>query len=142
MRLPDSAIPAIAFRFEALHGRHHGPDELAEINQHGLGEIDPEFLARELCHLIHSESKADSRDRQQAYWALGKKLDAELLPFFREQLRLELRRDMFSVHQILIALDDLGEHPYGSDRTGYGSNDYELNRRDAEAYLQRVEGTV
>lgn len=137
MRLPESAIPAIAFRFEELRGQQLGAHEAAEITQHGLQDIDSELLSRELRHLIDSESKSDMRDRGQAYWALGKKQDHALLPYFRSKLELELRRDMFAVHQILIALDDLGEHPFGSDRNCYGCNDYELNRRDAETYLQR-----
>lgn len=142
MRLPESAIPAIAFRFEGLHGRQISPHELAEIREHDIEDVDPELLARELRHLIDSESKADGRDRGQAYWALGKKLDRALLPFFREKLRLELSRDMFAAYQILIALDDLGEQPFGSDRSGYSIHDYDLNRRDAEAYLRRVGSTL
>ena len=142
MRLPESAIPAIAFRFEGLRGRQISPHELAEIREHDIEDVDPELLARELRHLIDSESKADGRDRGQAYWALGKKLDHALLPYFREKLRLELRRDMFAVYQILIALDDLGEEPFGSDRSGYNCHDYDLNRRDAEAYLDRMGATL
>jgi hypothetical protein len=138
VRLPESAIPAVAFRFEGLHGRQVGPHELAQIREHNIEDVDPEMLAGELRFLIDSESKADGRDRAQAYWALGKKLDPALLPFFREKLRLELCRDMFAVYQILIALDDLGEQPFGSDRNGYSCHDYDLNRRDSEAYLDRV----
>jgi hypothetical protein len=111
---------------------------MAEIREHAIEDVDPELLARELRSLIDSESMADGRDRAQAYWALGKKLDRTLLPFFREKLRLELCRDRFAAYQILIALDDLGEQPFGSDRSGYGCHDYDLNRRDAEAYLDRV----
>lgn len=137
MRLPESAIPAIALRFEELRGRRLDALDMSEIIAHGLQESNPELLSRELRHLIDSESKSDLRDRGLAYWALGKKQDQALLPYFRSKLSLELRRDMFAVHQILIALDDLGERPFGSDRSCYGCHDDELNRSDAEAYLQR-----
>jgi hypothetical protein len=70
----------------------------AAIQEHGFHDLDPELLAQELKRLITAEHKSDSRDRQQAYWALGKKRDPALLPFFRKQLRLELRRDMAAAH--------------------------------------------
>ena len=135
MRRPEFAIPAIAFRFEELRGTSLGHHEVSEIRKHGLQDMDPELLSRELRNLIDSESKSDSRDRCEAYWALGKKRDHSLLPYLRLKLQLELWRDMFAVHQILIALDDLGEQPFGSDRSGCSCHDYDLNRRDAEAYL-------
>jgi len=138
MRFPKDAITAAAFSFELARGVPHGPYEVSEIQTHGLDGIDPELLARELRYLIIAEHKSDSGDRQQAYWALGKKRDSILIPFFRDQLRLELTRDMIAVYQIMIALQDMDEPTFGSDRSGYSIDDYELNRRDAESYLEGV----
>ena len=138
MRFPEDAIPAAAFIFEMARGVPHGPFEVSEVQKHGLDGIDPELLSRELRHLITAEYKSDSRDRQQAYWALGKKRDSGLIPFFRDQLRLELRRDMIAAYQIMIALQDIDEPTFGSDRSGYSFDDYELNRRDAENYLEGI----
>lgn len=114
----------------------HGPFEAGEIKRHGLDGIDPELLTRELRYWIAAQHRSDSRSRQQAYWALGKKRDGRLIPFFRDQLRLELRRDMIAVFQIMIALQDIDEPMFPSDRSGYSSDDYEMNRRDAESYLE------
>jgi hypothetical protein len=138
MRFPEDAIPAAVFFFEMARGVPHGPFEVTEVQKHGLDGIDPEMLSRELRHLITAEHKSDSMDRQQAYWALGKKRDTGLIPFFRAQLRLELRRDMIAAYQIMIALQDVGEPTFGSDRSGYSFDDYELNRRDAETYLDGI----
>ena len=138
MRFPEDAIPAAAFLFELARGVPLGPHEISEIQRHGLDGVDPELVERELRYLITAEHKSDSRDRQQSYWALGKKQDSGLVPFFRDQLRLELRRDMIAAYQIMIALQDVGEPAFGSDRSGYSFDDYELNRRDAENYLEGI----
>lgn len=139
MRIPESSITAAAFLFESLRGATLRSHELGEIRKAGLDDVDPELLARELKSLIASEHKGDSRDRQQAYWALGKKLDHVLIPFYQAQLRLELRRDMFAVYQIMIALQDLDESIFDPHRSGYSCHDYELNRLDAERYLNAVD---
>lgn len=138
MRFPEDAIPAAAFFFELARGAPHGPYEVSEILKHGLEGIDPELLERELRYLITAEHKSDSRDRQQAYWALGKKRDSRLIPFFRDQLRLELRRDMIAAYLIMVALQDIDEPTFGADPGGYSFDDYELNRRDAENYLAGI----
>lgn len=139
MRIPEDAIPAAAFVFERELGRELSEFETSEIARHGLDGISPDLLARELCSLIQMESKGDCRDRQQSYWALGKRHDRALLPFFREQLGLELQRDLFAVYQILIALDNLSEPCFSADRQEqYSADDYDLNRRDAEAYLNSL----
>jgi hypothetical protein len=139
MRFPEDAIPAAAFLFESHRGLSLGPHEVAAIQQSGLEATDPETLAHELKRMIAAENKADSRDRQQAYWALGKKRDPSLIPFFRDRLSLELRRDMIAVYQIMIALEDLDEPIFTQERSGRAMDDYELNRRDAERYLAHVD---
>lgn len=141
MRIPENAIPAAAFLFESLRGVPLGPYELGEIEACGFYGIDPELVARELRYLITAEYKGDSRDRQQAYWALGKKLDHDLIPFFRDQLRLEVRRDMIAAYQIMIALQDIDEATFDPSRSGYSLDEYELNRQDAERYLETVDPT-
>lgn len=138
MRFPGDAIPAAAFLFESHRGLELGPFEIATLQKHGLETMDPEILARELKHLIADAQQGDRGDRQQAYWALGKKRDPGLLPFFRAQLRHELKRDMLAVYQIMIALEDMDEPAFAPERNDRGIHDYEANRRDAERYLERV----
>jgi hypothetical protein len=48
------------------------------------------------------------------------------------------RRDMIAVFQIMIALKDINEPMFPSDRIAYSSDDFEMNRRDAESYLDGV----
>jgi len=141
MRIPESAIPVAAFIFESLKGVSLGTYELGEIDASGIGDVDPELLARELRYLITKEHKGDSRDRQQAYWALGKKQDPDLIPFFREQLRLEVRRDMIAAYQIMIALQDIGETTFHTDRSSYSYDEYELNRLDAQRYIDGLDSS-
>ena len=45
---------------------------------------------------------------------------------------------MIAVFQIMIALKDINEPMFPSDRIAYSSDDFEMNRRDAESYLDGV----
>src|SRR5258708_7500464 len=118
MRFPQEAIAAAAFAFEAARGNELGEFEETKIAKYGLTNVDPDVIARELIPSVRDESKSDSAYRQQAYWALGKKFDASLLPFFTEALRLEVERDLDATYQIMIALDNLGEPVFSAARPG------------------------
>ena len=134
----ESALPAAAFFFESLGGALLGDYELREIRTCRLEGMDPEELARSLMEWIAAQPLDFPDGRGTAYWALGKKRDKALIPYFRDQLRLELTRDMNAAYQILIALDDVDEPSFDPARGGYSSNEEELNRRDAERYLEAI----
>ena len=70
-----------------------------------------------------------------AYWVLGTKRDEKLVPFFLQQLRIELTRDMNCAYQIMIALEDVDEEVFSDERSSYSFDEDDLNRRDAVAYL-------
>jgi len=66
-------------------------------------------------------------------------VDRELLPFFREQLGIEMQRDLEATYQIMIALDNLDEPIFSAERNGsYSILDHELNRQDAEFYFRKL----
>ena len=76
--------------------------------------------------------------RLSAYWALSKRFDKNLLPFFRNQLEVEIEVEGApAVFQLLIAIDNLAEPVFGTDRNGsFSGFDSDLNIRDAKAYLK------
>jgi hypothetical protein len=132
MRIPTEAINAAAYVFEGANGNTLGEWQISEIDQYGLRNVDVTALATELVRIVEAETP-DSKGH--AYWALGKKVDASLLPFFRKQLGLELGRDIEAVYQIMIALDNLDEPVFADGGTSHSSSDYERNRDCAQRYL-------
>lgn len=137
MRFPGNAIVAAAYLFDKANGNKLTEFEADEIERHGLSEIDPELVARELRSTVCEDYKTNSTYRQHAYWALGKLFDANLIPFFKERLAEELRRDLIAVYQILIALDNLEQPVFSEGRDGsVAMHEYEMNRADAKAYLE------
>ena len=138
MIYPESAITAAAYLFERANGDTLDETRLAELKRHGIENIDPDVVARELKFAVDRDHKSDSTYRYQAYWALGKKHDATLIPYFRDWLSLEVRRDLLATYQILIALDNLNESVFSSARDGYSYDEYELNQIDALSYLDSV----
>lgn len=128
---------AAASRFDRELGVVLGQRELDEITAAGWDQVSAESVCEAIVNeLDKGISKAGAR--ATAYWALGKWHSIEMLPFFRTSLCAELERDVDAVYQILIALDNLNEPVFGNDRRGQvGSDEVELNLRDARAYLSR-----
>jgi hypothetical protein len=136
MKIPGDAICAVAFAFERAHGHLLGEYEESQISFHGLDGHEPIVLAAALRDGILA---GDTNYRTQAYWALGKRFDRELIPFFRERLAAEMLDDPSIVYQIMIALDNLGEPVFSKARSGsYSILDADLNLVDAEIYLGKV----
>ncbi|MBK1880687.1 hypothetical protein [Pelagicoccus mobilis] len=137
MRFSEDAIPAAVFVFERANGNELCPHEIEEIEKHGFETIDHELLVKCLrAELERERNVPDSRYRNACYWALGKRFDSGLLPFFRNSLKKELKRDMESSYQIMIALENLDEEIFS--RESVSITDYDENRMDAERYLRRV----
>ncbi len=139
MRFPENAVAAVAFLFESENGRKLSEFELDEIRRHELEDSDPSKLAAILKKSVQNEKSSDTTYRQQIYWALGKKFDHKLIPFFRKRLSLEIQRDMEAAYQIMIALDNLDEPVFSEKREEYVITEYEQNKLDAELYLKRTE---
>ena len=133
--LPEDAILAAAYLFEQANGRALDEFEIGEIACHGLSGADPALISETLKSAVLDEAKSDPAYRHTAYWALGKRVDRELLSFFRDRLELELLRDLETAYQIMIALHNLDEPVFSKSRTGYGVREHALNRKDAEIYL-------
>lgn len=137
MRFSEDAIPAAAFVFKRANGNELGPHEIGEIEKHGFETIEPELLVKGLRTELERESNVpDSRYRNSCYWALGMRFDTDLLPFFQDSLKKELKRDMESTYQIMIALENLDEEIFS--RESVSITDYDKNRMDAERYLNKV----
>lgn len=137
MQFSESLIATAASIFEAANGRTLDDWENSEIERHGLRGVDLNWLSGELMRWIVSEEKDVLPVRAVAYWALGKKFDSSLLPFFRKQLAVELARDTHAVYQIMIALDNLNERVFSDGRGGsYSSDEHELNSSDSARYLE------
>ena len=137
MRIPEEAIPALAFLFEREAGNGIAQVEIDEIEKHGFSDIDPNRVKKSLLREMANTVQApNSRYRNRGYWALGKLRDSDLLPFFRESLKQELNRDIESAYQIMIALDNLDEQIFSRDTVSI--IDYDQNRLDAERYLKKV----
>jgi len=136
MKIPKDAIVAAAYVFERANGYQLGERERSEIAMHKMENCDPELLAKDLQRDILDHAEDESGYKAQAYWALGKRFDRRLIPFFRDRLAIELRHDVETVYQIMIALENLQEPVFSADRSGsYSIMDSDLNRRDAKSYL-------
>jgi hypothetical protein len=138
MQFSKELVMAAALVFEAANGRRLESCERSEIRDHGLTNVDASELSRALVDMIESDSEDVVGDRGAVYWALGKRFDQALLPFFRKQLGVELQRSMDAAYQIMIALDNLNEPIFAEERSSYSFDAYDLNRRDADRYLVSI----
>lgn len=120
MRYGEEDVREAAFLFEETRGK---------------GSVEADRLARELVASVMEDPEDDPGYRGSVYWALGKRCDPALVPFFRERLELELERDVEAVYQILIALEDAGEAVFSPARLSRSVMDHEMNRADALGYL-------
>ncbi|MES2440358.1 MAG: hypothetical protein V4584_14915 [Verrucomicrobiota bacterium] len=131
-------LMAVAFFFERENGNPLGENELAEIKEHGLEFADAEAIARQL-QLSLGGNPLSADARASIYWALSKRFDDSLLPFFQESLARELGEDNSPVFQVMIALDNLNQPVFSKGREGsFSVLDDELNRGDAAAYLKEI----
>lgn len=71
------------------------------------------------------------------YWALGEVGDPALVPFLQEGLEQQLHRSPGAVYQILVALDNYGQRPFGH-RQSMSINKIAENIEAAREYLARI----
>ena len=132
---PREALAAAGSRFEQANGNRIQLADFDGMMLHKLTRTDPADLADAICETIIAGG-TDAEYRASAYFALGKKFDADQIPFFRERLRIELDHDeLGAAYQIMIALDNLDEEVLAAERAGGSIIEQDLNRRDAESYL-------
>ncbi|NOX99485.1 MAG: hypothetical protein GXP30_07120 [Verrucomicrobia bacterium] len=134
MDFSQETLLAAGRRFEQVNGAP--PRELEDgwVDDAGLTDVDPDELAAWIMKSIDDSNNDDQECRRRAYWALGYKYDAKLIPYFIVRLKVEVQRDVEAAYHILIALDNLDEEPFGN-RDSHGTDDHDLNRLDAMAYL-------
>lgn len=139
MEIAKEQFDALAYIFEKNNGNELGQYENRIIAESGLKELPIPELVTAIIENLHTDCAEDDSYRTSAYWALSKRFDKKLIPFFQAWLRRELSvTGMPAVFQLLIALDNLAEPVFGEDRNGsYGGHEVALNVRDAETYLDK-----
>lgn len=137
MKLTIHQFEALAYIFEGEHGNAKTVYENEIIAESGLSKYEPKLLEKEVVDGLNSGLYANSTDRISAYWALGKRFNEELIPFFQKWLRIELElNDAQAVYQLLISLSNMEEPVFNPDRDGgSAASETELNLRDAAKYL-------
>ena len=144
---------AIAYIFETANGNTLGDYENRVIDASGFKDTPPQELVDDILSSFREGNPDDIEYRLSAYWALSKRFDKNLLPFFRKQLEVEIEIEVEieveveveveveeapGVFQLLIAIDNLAEPAFGTDRNGsFSGFDSDLNIRDAKTYLKR-----
>lgn len=129
-------LTAAALVFEKNRGIKQTSYNLELITGCGYTDLGSDELKDQIFNVFESDKIIDAELRSTAYWALGKKVDMDLIPFFVQRLKIELTEHIQAAYQIMIALDCLGESVFGKDRNGkYTFNEDELNHRDGLIYL-------
>jgi hypothetical protein len=141
MNINENQFDAIAYIFEKDNGNSLGDYENNIIDESGLKGMSCKTLVDAILDNLKENHSIDTAYRLSAYWALSKRFDKALLPYFKVWLKDELLiKGAPAVFQILIALDNIEESVFGKDRNGsFSGDDMKLNIRDAEIYLENME---
>ena len=137
MRYSEETLEAIVYLFEQVNGLPVEPYALELIKKHSLTDGVPSKIVDSLIDIVRRDDSLDVSYRISVYWALSKRNDKSLVPFFVERLAFELPIAPSTVYQLLIALDNTGEDVFGGDRDGFSVLETELNLRDAKRYLKQ-----
>ncbi|MEM7187827.1 MAG: hypothetical protein AAF466_14350 [Bacteroidota bacterium] len=136
--LSNLQLEASAYVFEMANGNDLQDFRREVVTTSQLPDINPDQLAQHIVHGIEVDDYMDPNTRGTAYWALSKRFDTTLIPLFRKWLKKELELQNFGgMFQLMIALSNVDEPIFDSQRTGYASFEQDLNERDAHAYLKR-----
>ena len=139
MLLSPDIIDAIGYLFEQVDGYPTDDYTSQIIAEHLPKNHTPANLAASLVEAISAEPMMDESLRVAVYWALSKRYDTALIPFFRDRLAIELESGDSVIYQLLIALDNVEETIFGRDRDGSSSVlERDLNIRDARTYLKNT----
>lgn len=140
MKLTYDQFDAAAYIFEKSNGNSKSDYEEKIIAESGLADLKSTDLEKIIISGLNSGIYKDEQDRISAYWALGKRFNPNLIPFFRRRLKSELESNNPSaIYQLLIALENMEEPVFNDDRNGStASLETELNLRDAKKYLTKI----
>jgi hypothetical protein len=138
-KLSIAQIGAVGFIFEQHNGNTKSDVELRQIVESDLQNIDVAELESILIYGLKA-NLYDSDIRVSVYWALFKRFNTALIPFFNNQLKKELEEENHNaIYQLCIALNNLGLEVFNADREGAtASHETDLNTRDAKAYLEKL----
>jgi hypothetical protein len=134
---PESHLLAAVYLFERENGRTLDSGEAWELIEAEMNSSRPEEVAAWICQTIESSPAPNAQYRGTAFWVLGKRMDPELLDFFRRHLTLEVEQDMEVAYQIMIALDNLDEPVWPSRQGGVSVIDHTVNHAAARRYIER-----
>lgn len=129
----------IAFLFEKQHGRVFDEIDEALIKKVSkeLDTTDLEQLEHNIITILENNSIENPNDRISAYWALGKRFNMSLIPFFRVWLKREYELDNLGpCFEIMISLNNMEENVFS--KSGSSWNCHEQNRKDARSYLEKI----
>lgn len=137
MEISEENLLVTALIFEQANGNRLGENDIQVIEAAGLSGASAELLEEALLEALNAERP--SAYRSTAYWALSKRFNRELIPYFMKWMKKELENsEPGAVYQLLIALDNVEEPVFGKDRNGSVSvMDAGLNVRDARTYLEK-----
>ena len=137
MKLTNEQFTEIAFIFERKNGNSHSDFEKEIISKSKLKEFKSSELEKIIVDGLDSGIYKNEVERVSGYWALSKLSNRNLISDFKKWLRTELQNGKaIAIFQILVALDQLEEPAFHKNRNGRGSNETELNIRDAKQYLK------
>lgn len=139
MKLTNDQLEAAAYIFEKVNGNSHSDLENRIIAESNLTRYNPPELERIIVEGLENGIYDGLADRISAYWALGKRFNRDLIPYFKKWLQKESDlNEQQAVYQLLIALGNMGEPVFDSDRNGSSASwETELNMRDAKKYLNK-----
>jgi len=138
MKLSYDQFDAAVYIFEKNKGNFKTAYEEMIIAESGLSNLKAKELEKIIVEGLNSNFYKGTKIRTSAYWALSKQFNAELIPDFKKWLEMEiLKKNSGVVFQLMIALDNLEEPVFHTDRNSYSIAEIELNMRDAENYLNQ-----
>lgn len=132
---PEPKLTAAGYFFASANGNEMDASQRAEILVSGLNGADPAVVAGDICDGLENASDLSNDYRAAAFWALGKRFDPGLIPFFRRHLMAEMGRDMGVAYQIMIALDNLAEPVWPAHWSSRSILDHRENHQFASVYL-------
>jgi hypothetical protein len=138
IKLTEIQFEASAYIFEKANGNIKSEYELDIIKKSGLSNT--KGIKSIIIKGLNEKKYQKLNTRINAYWALSKINDKQLIPHYKNWLKEELKnKEPGAVYQILIALGNMDEPVFNINRNG--STDFsetELNMKDAKDYLQSI----
>ena len=131
-------LEAAAYIFEKANGNDTAREHEKLIKKSGLSNYNASYLERSILAGLNLGLYDDLESRAVAYWALSKRFNPDLIPYFRNWLSVELNVCQAGpLFQVMIALNNLEEPVFSKNRRVYSFEEIELNVRDARRYLNK-----